>query len=246
MELLEGSLRERLSGGALSHSPGTIEYALQIASGLAAAHEKGIVHRDLKPENVFVTHEGRIKLLDFGLARLVPFGSAVSTAPTAAIATEPGVVMGTVGYMSPEQVRGRPADHRSDIFSFGAILYEMLSGKRAFHGDSAAETMAAIAKEEPPDLRRKLRACRRGSTRSCGTAWRRTPASASSPRATSRSLCNPSRVCRPGAARRLRFRRTGAAGSFPYARRWWPSRLSSSAPEPASTGRGLRCRNFGV
>ena len=152
MELLEGeTLRDRLSGGALPQRK-AIEYALQIASGLAAAHDKGIVHRDLKPENVFVTHEGRIKLLDFGLARLLPAENALSNSPTAAMGTEPGVVMGTVGYMSPEQVRGRPADQRSDIFSFGAILYEMLSGKRAFRGDSAAETMAAIAREDPPEL----------------------------------------------------------------------------------------------
>jgi Tol biopolymer transport system component len=152
MELLEGeNLRERLSSGALPPRK-AIEYALQIASGLAAAHEKGIVHRDLKPENVFVTHEGRVKLLDFGLAKFMPAESASSQGPTAALGTEPGIVMGTVGYMSPEQVRGRPADHRSDIFSFGAILYEMLSGRRAFHGDSAAETMAAIAKEDPPEL----------------------------------------------------------------------------------------------
>jgi len=152
MELLEGeNLRDRLSSGALPPRK-AIEYALQIASGLSAAHEKGIVHRDLKPENVFVTHEGRVKLLDFGLAKVLPIENAATSAPTAALGTEPGIVMGTVGYMSPEQVRGRPADHRSDIFSFGAILYEMLSGRRAFHGDSAAETMAAIAKEDPPEL----------------------------------------------------------------------------------------------
>ncbi|HET7453648.1 MAG TPA: serine/threonine-protein kinase, partial [Thermoanaerobaculia bacterium] len=151
MELLEGeNLRDRLSGSALPPRK-AIDYALQIAAGLAAAHEKGIVHRDLKPENVFLTSDGRVKLLDFGLAKVVTAEGAGTNAPTAA-ATEPGVVMGTVGYMSPEQVRARPADHRSDIFSFGTILYEMLSGRRAFRGDSAAETMAAIAKEEPPEL----------------------------------------------------------------------------------------------
>jgi serine/threonine protein kinase/Tol biopolymer transport system component len=153
-ELLEGeTLRSRLAGGALGPRR-AIDYAIQIAHGLAAAHEKGIVHRDLKPENLFVTKDGRVKILDFGLAKLTqPDASGPqTTVPTATAGTEPGVVMGTLGYMSPEQVRGRPADARSDIFSFGAILYEMLSGKRAFHGDSAADTMSAILREDPADL----------------------------------------------------------------------------------------------
>jgi serine/threonine protein kinase len=154
-ELLEGeTLRQALAGGRLSPRM-AIEHAVQIAHGLAAAHEKGIVHRDLKPENVFVTKDGRVKILDFGLAKLTHAeeGSSGGTnLPTATGGTEPGVVLGTLGYMSPEQVKGRPADARSDIFSFGAILYEMLSGQRAFHGDSAAETMSAILREEPPDL----------------------------------------------------------------------------------------------
>jgi eukaryotic-like serine/threonine-protein kinase len=153
-ELLEGeTLRSALSGGRLPQRK-TIDYALQIVHGLAAAHEKGIVHRDLKPENIFVTNDGRVKILDFGLAKLTHTEDKVEATnlPTASAGTEPGVVLGTLGYMSPEQVRGRTADARSDIFSFGAILYEMLSGKRAFHGDSAADTMSAILREEPPDL----------------------------------------------------------------------------------------------
>ena len=155
-ELLEGeTLRSRLAGGPVSPRK-AIAYALQLAHGLAAAHERGIVHRDLKPENVFVTKDGRAKILDFGLAKLVPMpgeGSASgSHVPTTAGDTEPGVVMGTLGYMAPEQVRGKPADPRSDIFSFGAILYEMLSGDRAFRGDSAADTMSAILTKDPPDL----------------------------------------------------------------------------------------------
>src|SRR6266508_5395935 len=128
-ELLEGeTLRSRLAGGPLAPRR-AIEYALQIAHGLAAAHDKGIVHRDLKPENLCVTKDGMVKILDFGLAKLTAIEAGIqkTNLPTAAAATEPGVVMGTLGYMSPEQVKGRPADAKSDIFSFGAIFYEMLS-----------------------------------------------------------------------------------------------------------------------
>jgi hypothetical protein len=154
-ELLMGeTLRERLGGTALPVRK-AIEFSLQIAHGLAAAHEKGIVHRDLKPENLFVTKDGRVKILDFGLAKLIDPQSASeeqSRLQTLDGGTEPGMVLGTVGYMSPEQVRGRAADHRSDIFAFGAILYEMLTGKRAFHRDSTADTMSAILKEDPPEL----------------------------------------------------------------------------------------------
>jgi eukaryotic-like serine/threonine-protein kinase len=152
-ELLEGStLREPLQRGALPIRK-AIDYGVQIARGLAAAHEKGIVHRDLKPENVFVTKDGRLKILDFGLARLLPQrGEVEVNAPTMSELTDPGTVMGTVGYMSPEQVRGKPADHRADIFAFGAMLYEMLTGKRSFQKPTSAETMTAILNEEPPGL----------------------------------------------------------------------------------------------
>ena len=170
-ELLEGeTLRERLQqASAASRGAGVpafdqgplpvrkaVEYAVQIAHGLAAAHEKGITHRDLKPENVFVTTDGRVKILDFGLAKLTEAGggsgAANSMLPTVAPATLPGVVLGTVGYMAPEQVRGLQVDHRSDIFAFGAMLFEMLTGRRAFRGDTAIDTVTAILKEDPPDL----------------------------------------------------------------------------------------------
>jgi serine/threonine protein kinase/Tol biopolymer transport system component len=145
-ELLSGeTLRDKLAAGAIPRRK-AIEYALQIARGLGAAHEHGVAHRDLKPENVFITNDGRVKILDFGLAKSLQPESGVSFG-----ATEPGTVLGTVGYMSPEQVRGRPADHRSDIFSFGAILYEMLVGQRAFKGDSAVETMNAILVRDLPE-----------------------------------------------------------------------------------------------
>jgi eukaryotic-like serine/threonine-protein kinase len=152
-ELLEGeTLRNRLLTGALPVRK-AIDYAVQIAKGLAAAHEKGIVHRDLKPENLFLTKDGRLKILDFGLAKLKneKDGSEHTDLRTVS-GTEPGVVLGTMGYMSPEQVRGKAADKRSDLFSFGTILYEMLSGQRAFRGESAADTITAILTKEPPDL----------------------------------------------------------------------------------------------
>ena len=153
-ELLEGTeLREPLQQGALPLRK-ALDYAQQVAAGLAAAHEKGIVHRDLKPENLFVTKDGCVKILDFGLAKLkaprnTPVGSDVATQPQL---TTPGTVMGTVAYMSPEQVRGEAVDHRSDLFSFGLILFEMLSGERAFKRETMAETMTAILNDEPPEL----------------------------------------------------------------------------------------------
>jgi serine/threonine protein kinase len=154
-ELLDGeTLRARLATGALPVRKAA-EIGAQIARGLAAAHAKGIIHRDLKPENVFVCRDGRVKILDFGLARVGPVvtggdGKTLTTPPE--LVTGPGVVLGTVGYMSPEQVRGEPADHRSDIFALGCVLYEMVSGARPFHRDTPPETMAAILREDPPDL----------------------------------------------------------------------------------------------
>jgi serine/threonine protein kinase len=135
--------------------------AAQIARGLAAAHDKHIAHRDLKPENIFVTSDGSVKILDFGLARQTGPASQVVTPPdsaTMAPGTEPGIVLGTVGYMAPEQVRAEPSDHRTDIFALGCVLYEMLTGRRAYQRDTAAETMTAILKEDPPIPRRRVSA----------------------------------------------------------------------------------------
>ncbi len=154
MELLEGeTLRGKLDTGPIPQKQ-AVDYALQVAKGLAAAHEKGIVHRDLKPENLFVSKDGHLKILDFGLAKKVETVTPdeQTSAPTGSGHTEAGTVMGTMGYMSPEQVRGLPVDHRSDIFSFGAILYELLSGKKAFKRDTASDTIAAVLMQEPPEL----------------------------------------------------------------------------------------------
>jgi len=153
-ELLEGeTLRDKLGGSPLPQRK-AIEFARQMAQGLAAAHDRGIVHRDLKPENLFITGDGRLKILDFGLAKLTlpdPVESNITSAPTRA-ETGAGVVVGTAAYMSPEQVRGQPIDHRSDIFAFGSILHEMLTGRQAFRAASSVETMNAILKEDPPEV----------------------------------------------------------------------------------------------
>jgi len=154
-ELLEGAtLRDRLSAAVLPVRK-AVEYARQVALGLAAAHEKGIVHRDLKPENVFITSDDRVKILDFGLAKLTeaePVAVGATMLATTPLATMPGIVLGTVGYMAPEQVRGLAADYRADLFAFGAVLYEMLSGRQAFRGDTPMDVMMAVAREEPSSL----------------------------------------------------------------------------------------------
>jgi eukaryotic-like serine/threonine-protein kinase len=151
-ELLEGAtLRATLEAGALPLSK-AIDYARQTAAGLAAAHAKGVAHRDIKPENLFLTNDGRIKILDFGLAKTYTASQQATTEAALQTGTSPGTVMGTVGYMSPEQVRARPTDHRTDIFSLGVVLYEMLAGRRPFGGESAVETMNAILSADPPEI----------------------------------------------------------------------------------------------
>ncbi len=151
-ELVDGEpLRSIIDRGPLPIRK-LIDYGVQMAEALAAAHELGIVHRDLKPENVMVTRGGRVKVLDFGLAKQNVAAPADKTATMAMSLSQPGMVMGTAGYMSPEQVRGEPVDARSDIFSFGCVLYEMIAGKRAFQARSSVETMHAILNQDPPEL----------------------------------------------------------------------------------------------
>ncbi|MGH9240941.1 MAG: protein kinase domain-containing protein, partial [Vicinamibacterales bacterium] len=150
-EFVEGeTLRARLDGGPLA-ARRAVSYALQIAGGIAAAHARGIVHRDLKPENVMITRDDHVKILDFGLAKPVATTAMDQTLATG-VATAAGIVLGTFGYMAPEQVRGLEVDHRADMFAFGAVLYEMLSGQRAFKGETAADTMSAILSKDPPEL----------------------------------------------------------------------------------------------
>ena len=147
-ELLEGeNLRRVIDSGGLTVRT-SIEYAIQVANGLAAAHEKGIAHRDLKPENLFLTNSGAVKILDFGLAKLRPEQVLTTETPTATLQTSPGTQVGTVAYMSPEQVKGEPADHRSDLFALGVVRYEMLTGARPCRGGAAAEAAAAILWED--------------------------------------------------------------------------------------------------
>jgi serine/threonine protein kinase/Tol biopolymer transport system component len=154
-ELLHGETLRTAIGGTALPIRKAFDYALQITSGLAAAHERGIIHRDLKPENIFVTSDGRVKILDFGLAKLLQTEAPLesySDASTREVSTDPGTVMGTMGYMSPEQLRGQQIDARTDIFSFGAVFYEMLTGRRAFQRESTADTISAVLREELPDL----------------------------------------------------------------------------------------------
>ena len=149
-ELLEGkTLRDRLNEGAIPLRQASA-YALQIAQALVAAHERHIVHRDLKPENLFLTNDDRVKILDFGVAKLQAAVDEDRAIESLTTVTKHGAVIGTVAYMSPEQLRAKPVDHRSDIFSFGAILYEMLTGRRAFRGETEVDTMTAVLREEPP------------------------------------------------------------------------------------------------
>ncbi len=256
-ELLEGeTLRSVLARGSLSPRE-AIGYAAQIAHGLSAAHQKGILHRDLKPENLFLTEDGRIKILDFGLAKLVQPETPTQEQtgiPTQSPGTESGVVLGTVGYMSPEQVRGKPADVRSDLFAFGAVLYEMLAGRRAFTGESAADAMLAVLKDDPLDRPTASRTFPLSSSALCGAAWKRAPSRDFNPPRTSgsnsRKLPPPRRLAGPASPLRAVFG-MGSGSRWPalpsFWRPCWPRTRdcddgSREAPGHVASRRSPCCR----
>ena len=255
MELLEGeTMRERLLDGPLP--PGqAIGWGVQIAEGLAAAHEKGLVHRDLKPENLFVTRGGRIKILDFGVAKRTTTEPVHEDSSTDLMPTEPGVLVGTAAYMSPEQIRGRPVDARSDIFSFGVVLYEMLAGSRPFKGRSQADAMAAILTEEappladrvgglPPSLERIVERCLAKEPEGRYLLGEGPCGGPRCPRGSAFHQANPFRRSSP--ARRGRPRRD--ACGWPSMRRSpsssWPLAFSSGSGGPEQPSRSRRATGF--
>ena len=210
-ELLEGTtLRALLTGAPLSASR-TIRLGTDIAAGLAAAHDRGIVHRDLKPENLFVTREGRVKILDFGIASVAE-STVLAADGVTKQATDPGMIVGTVGYMSPEQARGIRVDHRSDIFSLGVVLYEMLSGQRPFRRASSIETLNAIISEDPPDIPPGPGDSRQHSSASYGIVSRSLPICVFSRRGMSPSRWKASRRVRA----RMRWDREPVPTVPPY------------------------------
>ena len=216
-ELLQGeTLRDRLRRGPMRPRE-TCDFGVEIARGLAAAHDAGIVHRDLKPENLFLTKDGRLKVLDFGLAKLtqaqVP--SADSTTVTIREETDRGAVLGTVGYMAPEQVRGHAADARSDIFAFGVVLYKMLTGRRAFQKATSAETMSAILNEDPPPVSHTVENLPPSLQRIVSRCLEKKPSSAFSMRPIWGSHWKPSpiRAVRRSLLFAKRFRAKGGSGS---------------------------------
>jgi serine/threonine protein kinase len=238
-ELLEGqTLRQRLLSGPLPVSK-AVDYGVQICQGLAAVHSRGIVHRDLKPDNVFLTASGQVKILDFGLAKLGPPGLGIPGGSEARTPTEPGLLVGTCGYMAPEQARGRQADERSDIFSVGAVLYEMLSGRRAFSGQTPADTLAALLTQDPPEISAISRPVPRALERVVHRCLERNPEERfQSARdldfgleAVAETAAAPSRPHRAGTAL-LAVALLGMAGIVLVARRRGPT-LSGSARGPA-------------